>query len=646
MMALLLPLISLSAEAATAYRNSVASVNQEDNGTTVGYDASTGMSTLYEDNIDADREHSVDVSVSQASSFSLKIPKKIILNGKYGEENSGDYEVEVEGNLAADEIVSVTPVQTAFNLSSPGKANIEATVVQNKTGFTYSDGVRIGGPIASAGTVKAEGMTAGEWHGGYQFNVNLTSFSNPQLIEYFTWGPDSSVTASYSAGTLSTDYPYLVEAEENENSTYSYPDKTQITGLTADGVSWLRSNGGILTIPNSASSIADGTGTLNFAGVFSVANSSYCSQINNRITEVYIADSVKEIGDGAFSGQQNLTSVYLGKTENIGDCSFMSTGITALDLNDTVTTIGNSTFRACRNLKNVAGLSNVSTITSYAFCDDIHLAKVSDMDNITTINNGAFSYCYELESVDLEPSTLQSVNGTDTFLHNKIPMSYWKNFSGTTFASQAVYPNNISINYTYAANKANKAIEFTGFSQRDSRWTNTSISSLLPSNYTFGPRGCSWMCLTAINNYLNKENLTPVQFAKYFEDNYSGEFDNSDGSFKFNTDGIAGLNARNMSFNSYYLSNNQHSKIQSVVNALSEGKLVTLNYKQSNNSGHMVVLYGIEEDGCVDVANSSHPYYAVTSSGIELLQESECLYYSIPIENMIVANSSYAQIFG
>ena len=68
------------------------------------------------------------------------------------------------------------PPNSDFALSSTGKADITASVEQSKTEFTYADGVRIGQSVKATGTVTAHNMTAGKWHGQYQFNIGLKSY--------------------------------------------------------------------------------------------------------------------------------------------------------------------------------------------------------------------------------------------------------------------------------------------------------------------------------------------------------------------------------------------------------------------------------------------------------------------------------------
>ena len=212
--AIMIPVALLPASAASSYQDSVASVNQQDNGTTVGNDATQNKSTSYVDNITSDGDNSVDTYVSQASTFNVKLPKVIILNGTHGQTNSGAYEVEVEGNIAADEVVSCTPPDSAFSLSSTGKADIEATVSQSKSEFTYADGVRIGQSVVATGTVTASNMTAGEWHGQYEFEVSLDV---PEAEQ------DNSLV-------------YMLDISRNGSLFDNIDDYDRPVGMTVDGI--------------------------------------------------------------------------------------------------------------------------------------------------------------------------------------------------------------------------------------------------------------------------------------------------------------------------------------------------------------------------------------------------------------------------
>ena len=632
---------------ASPFKNSKASVNQSDNGTTIGYDQTQDKITEYYEEITDQGSNRVDVYVTQESSFSVKIPKKVILNGKLGETNSGSYEVEVQGNLASEDIVFVNPVEDLY-MTSTGKTAIPTEVSQDKTSFRYADGVRIENSVKTQGTVTANGMTAGEWHGGFELEINMASYSTRELVEYFTWGADPDVATSVSAGTLDTDYPDLVKTNASSNSTYSYPDKTMITGLTEAGINWIRTNGGNLVIPSCASSIRDGDGANNLNGAFSISNPDYGTRIEDRIVNTVIADSVLRIGKSAFAGQHNMKSVSFNNVESIDSFAFFDTGLTAINLNNAVSSLGNGAFRACVDLKKAFGFENVTVIPNYLFCDDRYLTGVDGLDHIATVSTGAFANCYSLESVDFTDS-LSAINGSETFTYTKIPMSYWNGLDAT-IAQNAVFPENYKRSYNYTVGEASETI-VQGFGQKDARWKNTKIAAKCSNGVTFGNSGCSYMVSTAAINTLTNSSYTPVTFAKYLEDNYPAVISTNGAMAFFGTDGNT-YSGTQSAFNNFGVSieaiklgtnNDNYSNIQRVVDALCSGKLVYLGFKQSNNRGHAVLLHGIEKDGNVKWISSDCQYYTMSPSGLVLTQKTECIYHSCPIENLI--QNSDAVIF-
>ena len=137
----------------------------------------------YTDAITADSTPQVQVSVSQTSTFSVKIPKTITLNGKVGETNDASYEVEVSGNIASNEVVTVAPTTTFKMKDNSGvKADIDATVTQAVQKFVNSDAKEAKHKEAADtialgktnGTVEVANLTAGSWAGTFNFNISLS----------------------------------------------------------------------------------------------------------------------------------------------------------------------------------------------------------------------------------------------------------------------------------------------------------------------------------------------------------------------------------------------------------------------------------------------------------------------------------------
>ena len=177
--------VPVAASAASTRVDSIASVDQSDNGTTVGFDETQDKATEYQDNITADGTHDVDVYATQASTFSLKLPKQVILDGAYAANKtySGTYVISATGNIAGDERLTVVN-DASFDLEQEGKADITATVAQtantfaattDTVGATVVNGLNLSTPSTITGTVSAQGITAGSWSGNFNIAVELTT---------------------------------------------------------------------------------------------------------------------------------------------------------------------------------------------------------------------------------------------------------------------------------------------------------------------------------------------------------------------------------------------------------------------------------------------------------------------------------------
>jgi hypothetical protein len=132
-----------------------------------------------------DTSQKCDVSVIQASSFSVKIPKVITLDGSVGKENKATYEISVSGNIASDEVISVAPSSTTFNFTDvKGKKNpISASITQDITKFINNEVTPSDTKTTTTidptkgttieGTVSVQNLTSGEWEGNFEFVISL-----------------------------------------------------------------------------------------------------------------------------------------------------------------------------------------------------------------------------------------------------------------------------------------------------------------------------------------------------------------------------------------------------------------------------------------------------------------------------------------
>lgn len=153
----------------------------------------TKEGVTYENDIVADKsQNECEVLVTQTSSFSVVIPKTIILNGTVGNTNFANYNVTVKGNIASDETINVVP-DTNFKMKDIKqiKDDIDANVTQVVTKFVNAEtkskvytnaedtiGISVKDETGkTVGNIKVDGLTAGSWRGVFNFNINLSTKS-------------------------------------------------------------------------------------------------------------------------------------------------------------------------------------------------------------------------------------------------------------------------------------------------------------------------------------------------------------------------------------------------------------------------------------------------------------------------------------
>ncbi len=128
-----------------------------------------------------------------------------------------------------------------------------------------------------------------------------------------------------------------------------------------------------------------------------------------------IPDTVKVIGDYAFSSFSGEAINIPQGVVSIGKCAFHSSKLKNVTLPNTITEIGSSAFYHCSNLTSLTIESGATSSTSsswaigdYAFYWLSSLTSVKLGDNIKSIGGSAFAYCKALKDVTL-PKSLTSI---------------------------------------------------------------------------------------------------------------------------------------------------------------------------------------------------------------------------------------------
>ena len=145
------------------------------------------------------------------------------------------------------------------------------------------------------------------------------------------------------------------------------------------------------------------------------------------ITMIEIPKSIKIIGENAFAGNKNMTTVNLPTSlrtisnyafndcvslkyiefheglENIGASSFYQTAIPVIKIPSTVTSIGEKAFQGCAATQVIIG-SGVIEVGTYAFQDAISLEECIIGDKVNAIKSGTFSGCTRLKKLKIGSS--------------------------------------------------------------------------------------------------------------------------------------------------------------------------------------------------------------------------------------------------
>lgn len=170
-------------------------------------------------------ESSVVNSYASSSEFSVYLPKSLQFDKST---KTADYQVSVEGTLADGSALHVTPDES-FMLKQPGKQNIVATVQQDKTIFAAEEVNAAKKGLQTAGVITATDLSAGQWYGSFNFNVEFikdpekvllteNSYDTSPIPDQYNTGCDESNLVKAKDWLTSNDTK-LVWRDSNKNST-------------------------------------------------------------------------------------------------------------------------------------------------------------------------------------------------------------------------------------------------------------------------------------------------------------------------------------------------------------------------------------------------------------------------------------------
>lgn len=134
------------------------------------------------------------------------------------------------------------------------------------------------------------------------------------------------------------------------------------------------------------------------------------SSYSSYIAYAHFPDGLKSIGDGAFSGCNNLTSMIIPNgVTSIGDNAFWNCySSTSVTIPNSVTSIGEGAFSVCTSLTSITLPNSITSIGGYAFSCCRNLIYVTIPNSVTSIEDGVFSGCHSLTSITI-PNNITSI---------------------------------------------------------------------------------------------------------------------------------------------------------------------------------------------------------------------------------------------
>ncbi len=242
--------------------------------------------------------------------------------------------------------------------------------------------------------------------------------------------------------------------------------------------------------------------------VTTIGQNAFAGRTN--LTSITIPNSVTKINSGVFSGCTSLTNITIpNSVTSIGGSAFYGcTNLTSVTIPNSVTSIGSYAFYGCTNLTSITIPDSVTTIDFSAFKNCTNLTSITIPDSVTTIGASAFAECTSLESVKI-PSSVTSIGGSA--------------FDGCTGLTSVTIPNSITkiesgafMNCTRLTNVTIPyAVTTIGVSAFNGCTSLTSVTIPYPSSVTTIESGAFMNC-TSLTNITIPYAVTKIGFNAFY----------------------------------------------------------------------------------------------------------------------------------
>ena len=117
----------------------------------------------------------------KSNAFTITIPKELTLSGETGTIN---YEINVKGVIAEDQIINITPNTNFEIIDNGGKENIIVNITQMDTAFnsieiatTENNSTNVVGKTIE-GVIQTTNLSAGEWNGNFEFDIKINEHTH------------------------------------------------------------------------------------------------------------------------------------------------------------------------------------------------------------------------------------------------------------------------------------------------------------------------------------------------------------------------------------------------------------------------------------------------------------------------------------
>ncbi len=254
---------------------------------------------------------------------------------------------------------------------------------------------------------------------------------NEGKVSFFA--PNGEYTLNIESNDLKADRKLTVHSSKKELSVRLTPlPKVVASGKCGDDITWQLDEAGTLTISGTGEMYNYNGNLSNYApwndkrqDVKKVVVKGDVTNIGDwafwgcgNLTSVSLPDSLTRIGNYAFSGGCGFSNIVLPKNLiNIGNGAFAGSNLTKITLPENVTNIGRRAFYgSC--LESVNLPDSLISIGGEAFMSCSFLTNIEISRNVANIGDRAFAECNKLKSIPVEEGNAHFCSD-DGILYNK-----------------------------------------------------------------------------------------------------------------------------------------------------------------------------------------------------------------------------------